>query len=154
MNRADISFWLSIIGTTVAVALAIIKGYEFFQGVRPRIKASVTLTGSEEVGNTVVLLNKSSIPANLAYFDLAWIERKFLFGWPVPFTRRVVMTDSPIDPPDGYYVTIPPHDTHTLSFTEENHFGWGGDLKTDIFLRLWLIGRRSPIWVWLTGPHR
>jgi hypothetical protein len=145
---------LSIVGTTVAVALAIIKSYEFFQGLRPRIKASVTLTSSEEIGNTIVLLNKSSTPANLSYFDLAWIERKLLFGWPIPFTWRIVLDESPIDQPDGYYVTIAPHDTHTLSFTEEDHFGWGRDLKQDIYLRLWLIGRRSPIWIWITGPRR
>jgi hypothetical protein len=60
---------------------------------------------------------------------------------------RIVLDESPIDQPDGYYVTIAPHDTHTLSFTEEDHFGWGRDLKQDIYLRLWLIGRRSPIWI-------
>jgi hypothetical protein len=152
MDRADISFWLSIVGTTVAVALAIIKVYEFFSALRPRIKASVTLTGSEEVGNTIVLLNKSSIPANLAYFDLAWVARRSLLGLPIPFTRKVVATDSPIDLPDGYYVTIPAHETHTLSFTEEDHFGWS-NLKLNIYLRLWLIGRRSPIWIWVTGPR-
>jgi hypothetical protein len=153
MDRATISFWLSIVGTTVAVVLAIIKGYEFFSDLRPRIKASVTLTGSEEIGNTIVLLNKSSIPANTSYFDLAWVERRSLFGWPIPFTRRVIADSSPIDPPDGYHVTIAPHDTHVLSFTEENHFDWGGDLKQDIYLRLWLIGHRWPIWIWIIGPR-
>jgi hypothetical protein len=128
MDRADVSFWLSIVGTAVAVVLAIIKAYEFFAGLRPRIKASVTLTGSEEVGNTIVLLNKSSVPANLAYFDLVWVKRRSLFGLPIPFTTKVVTEDSPIDPPDGYYVTIPSHETHILSFTEENHFDWGSDL--------------------------
>jgi hypothetical protein len=145
MDRTDVSFWLSIIGTTVAVALAIIRGYEFFSGLRPRIKTSVTLTGSEEVGHTVVLLNKSNIPVSTAYFDLVWTARRSLFGVPIPFTRRVDMLSSPIEPPDGYYVTIGAHDTHTLGFAGEDHFEW--DDKRDIYLRLWLIGRSSPIWL-------
>jgi hypothetical protein len=145
MDQAAISFWLSIVGTTVAVVLAIIRGYEFFSGLRPRIKTSVTLTGSEEVGNTVVLLNKSSTPVSMAYFDLAWTERRSLLGCPVPFTRRVVNNSSPIEPPDGYYVTIGAHDTHSLSFTGEDHFDWDGE--HDVYLRLWLVGRSSPIWL-------
>jgi hypothetical protein len=80
------------------------------------------------------------------------IVRKRLLGWRIPFTTKVVNTDSPIYFPDGYYVTIPAHNTHSLSFTEQNHFDWGRDLKEDIYLRLWLIGRSSPIWIWVTGP--
>jgi hypothetical protein len=153
VDRVDVSFWLSIVAT-VAVVLAIIKGYEFFSGLRPRIKASVTLTGSEEIGNTIVLLNKSSISANTSYFDLVWVEPRTSFGWPIPFTRRIVAESSPIDPPDGYYVTIAPHETHALSFTGDDHFGWGRELKYGIYLRLWLIGRRSPIWIWITGSQK
>jgi hypothetical protein len=147
MDRADVSFWLSIVGTTVAVILAIIKGYEFFSGLWPRITAEPRLTSSEEVGNTIVLLNKSSIPANISFFDLAWVERQTLFGWTIPFTWKVVSKESPIEPSIGYDAMIPPHATHSLSFTEQDHFDWGANLKQDIYLRLWLIGRNSPIWL-------
>ena len=154
MDRADVSFWLSIIGTSTAFVLALIKCYEFYTGRRPSIKATVRLTSSEEVGNTIVLLNKSSIPATIAYFDLAWVERRSLLGCPVPFTWKVVSDESPIEPEYGYDQTIPPHATHHLSFTEGDHFYWGVQLKQDIYLRLWLLGRNSPIWFWITGPNK
>jgi hypothetical protein len=95
MDRADISFWLSIIGTSTAFALALIKGYELFSADRIRLSVTVMLTGSEDVGNTIVILNRSSIPANIRYFDLAWVERRCLLGLPVPFTRKVTKDDSP-----------------------------------------------------------
>jgi hypothetical protein len=147
MDRADISFWLSILGAATGVPLAIMKGIEFYQARRISFAAAVRLTGSAEMGNTVILLNKSSLPATIAYFDLAWIEPRSLFGWPLPFTWKVVSDQSPIEPSDGYDETVPPHGTHHLSFTYEHHFDWETGPKQHIYLRLWLIGRRSPLWI-------
>ena len=42
----------------------------------------------EEQGNTVTLINKSSIPAHISYFDLAWVEKRTLFGLKIPFNGR------------------------------------------------------------------
>jgi hypothetical protein len=39
-------------------------------------------------------------------------------------------------------------------FREENHFDWGVSLKQDIYLKLWLVGRASPVWLWITGPEK
>jgi hypothetical protein len=154
MDQATVTFWLSIWGAVTATILAIMKGIEFYRAQRFSFSATVRLTGSEEVGNTIVLLNKSSIPATISYFDLAWIERRSLFGWPIPFTRKALADRSPIEPPFGYDETIAPHGTHHLSFTEDEHFDWGWKLKQDIYLRVWLIGRNSPIWIWITGPQK
>jgi hypothetical protein len=101
-----------------------------------------------------VLLNTSTIPATISYFDLAWVKRRTLFACPIPFTSEVVKDDSPVPPEFGYDETIPPHGTHHLNFTEDYHFDWGGDLKENIYLRLWLVGRRSPIWLLVAGPKR
>jgi hypothetical protein len=154
MDRADVAFWLSIVATGTSFALALLRSYEFYTERRISFDVDVRLTGSEDIGNTIVLLNKSSIPATISYFDLAWIERRTLFGWPIPFTRKVVLDHSPIEPPDGYDQTIPPHAVHTFLFREENHFDWGWKLKQDIYLRLWLMGRNSSVWIWITGPQK
>jgi hypothetical protein len=154
MDRAAISFFLSILGAATGIPLAIMKAIEFYQTQRISFAADVRLTSSEEIGNTVILLNKSNLPATIAYFDLAWIEPRSLFGWSVPFTRKVVSEQSPLDPPYEYYQTVPPHGTHHLSFTDENHFDWGAGLKQDIYLRLWLMGRSSPIWILVTKADK
>jgi hypothetical protein len=154
MDRADVSFWLSIAGFATSAVLAAIKGYEFYSARRVVFTADARLTSSEDIGNTIVLLNKSSIPATISYFELAWTEQRLVFGWKIPFTRRVLETDSPLEPPDGYDETVPPHMTHSLWFGEESHFDWGPDLKQDIYLKLWLVGRTSPIWLWITGPGK
>jgi hypothetical protein len=145
MDQSTVAFWLSII-------LAALKVYEFYSDHRRKIEANVRLTGSEEIGNTIVLLNKSKNPVTISYFDLIWVERRSLFGIPIPFTHKIVQEDSPIDPPDGYDEQIPSHGVHHLVFTEGDHFDWGGGLKQTIYLRLWLHGRKKPLWLYVTGP--
>jgi hypothetical protein len=155
MNREDITFCLSIVGSVTAIVLAIIKVFEFWTQRRQKFGLDVGLTGSEDLGNTLVLLNRSNVPLAISYFDLAWVERRCLLGCRrcrIPFTRRVIRDDSPCDPASGYYATVQPHATHRLSFTGQYHFHSGVRLPHDIYLRLWIVGRRSPIWMWVTGP--
>jgi hypothetical protein len=146
MDRADVAFWISIVGATVAVGLAMIKVYEFVSGILVRITAEPWLTSSEDIGNTIVLLNKSSVPVCISYFDLVWIQPRSLFGWNIPFTWKVVSEDSPIEASIGYHQSIPAHGTHSLDFSDQDHFDWGDHLKQDIYLRLSLTGRHSPLW--------
>jgi hypothetical protein len=152
MDRNDIAFALSIAGFVTSSVLAIIKGFEFYSARRANFTADVRLTSSEQIGNTVVLLNKSGVAATISYYELVWTERRRVLGWPIPFFRKVVRTDSPIDPPDGYDETVAPQAIHRLWFGEEYHFDWGYDLAHDVYLKIWLVGRRRPIWLWVTGP--
>jgi hypothetical protein len=145
MDKTDLALGISI-------ALALLRTYEFYSDRRRKIETNVRLTGSEDIGNTIVLLNKSKTPVTISCFDLIWVKRRKLFGIPIPFTRRIVNEDSPVDPPDGYDQTIPPHDVHHLVFREGDHFEWGIKLKETIYLRLWLHGRRRPLWLHVTGP--
>lgn len=154
MDRADVSFWLSIAGFATSTVLAIIKGVEFYGTRRITFSADVRLTSSEDIGNTIVLLNKSDIPATISYFELVWTGPRTILGLRFPFTRKVIDVDSPLDPPDGYDVTVPPHETHQLWFREDNHFEWGISLKQNIYLKLWIVGHSSPIWLWITGPGK
>jgi len=154
MSGGDISVWLGIAAFAISLVLAILKGIEFYGSRRASFTASVRLTGSEEIGNTIVLLNKSNIPATISYFDLVWVKRRSLFGCPVPFTREISYQESLIDPSDSYDETVPPHGVHALVFADESHFAWGYHIRQNIYLRLWLIGRRQPIWIWVTGPSK
>jgi hypothetical protein len=154
MDRADISFWLSIAGFATSIVLAIIKGVEFYSSRKISFTADTRFTGSYQIGNTIVLLNKSNFPATISYFELAWTDRRSFAGLSVPFTRKVIQTDSPVDPVDGCEMTVAPHGVRSLLFNEENHFDWGHGVKQDIYLKLWLVGRGSPIWLWITGPSR
>jgi hypothetical protein len=145
MDQSTVAFWLS-------VGLAALKAYEVYSDRRRKIEANVRLTSSEEIGNTIVLLNKSKNPVTISYFDLVWTERRRVLGIPIPFTHKIVAEESPVDPPDGYDEQIPSHGVHHLVFTEQNHFDWGTSLKQAIYLRLWLHGRKQPLWLYVTGP--
>jgi hypothetical protein len=151
MDEKTATFWLSIWGAALATVLAIMKGFEFYKSQRLSFKSTAQLTSSDEIGNTIIILNNSGIAATIHYFDLVWTDRLSLFGWRVPFTRKVVDDSSPLDG-DSYSVTLPPHSTLPLLFSEGDHFKWGAGLKHNIYLRIWVIGRRAPVWLWVTGP--
>jgi hypothetical protein len=154
MDRSDISFWLSIAGFATSTILAIIKGVEFYNSRRVSISVDSSFTSDEGRGNTLTLLNRSGIPITISYYELVWVERRKWCGIPVPFTSKIAYSESPVDPVDGCQIVMPPHATHSLSFTGEYHFNWGGDLEQAIYLKIWRVGgsRRSPIWLWITGP--
>jgi hypothetical protein len=146
MDRGDITFWLSIAGFATSSVLAVLKGVEFFGSRRVAFTADVRLTSSEDVGNTITLLNKSNVPATISYFELVWVEPRKIFGVPIPFTQKITDTRSPVEPSYGYDESVAPHATHTLSFTGEDHYEWG-DGAPLIYLKMWLVGRKSPIWL-------
>ena len=68
MDQATVTLWLSIVGTSVAIVLAGIRGYEFFRDRRPKLSVVVRLTSCEEEGNDLTLLNSSKVPANFYYY--------------------------------------------------------------------------------------
>ena len=142
----------STIALLLSGALTFLRVYEFYSDRRNKIEANTRLTGSEDIGNTIVLLNKSKNPVTISYFDLVWVQRRELFGIHIPFTRKVISEMSPLDPPFGYDEQIPSHGVHHLEFAGDYHFGWGVDLKEAIYLRLWLHGRKKVLWLHVTGP--
>ena len=155
MDKQDVTFWLSIASFAISGVLASIKLVEFFSANRVHIKADVALTSLSELGSTVTLLNDSEIPITISYFELAWTNKRKLFGLiSIPGTRKVDFTDSPIDPPDGYSALIAPHETHSLPFTGDHHFDWGMELAHNIYLKVWIVGHDDPFWLWVTGRKK
>jgi hypothetical protein len=152
MDRSDLSFRLSILGFATSTILAIIKGVEFYGARRVSIAVDSCFTGDEGIGNTLTLLNRSSTPITISYYELAWVERRRVVGIPIPFTRKIVYSETPLDPVDGCAIALSSHAIHSLGFTDEYHFDWGINLKQAIYLKIWRVGGRSPIWLWVTGP--
>jgi hypothetical protein len=70
MNRADVSFWLSIASFATSFVLAVIKWYEIYISGRAKFTAEARLTGAYEIGNIIILLNESNVSATL--HTLSW----------------------------------------------------------------------------------
>jgi hypothetical protein len=150
MDQATVTLSLSIVGTSVALVLAAIRVCEFFRDRRPKLSVVARLTSCEVEGNDMIVLNNSKVPANIYYFDLVWAKQGFL-GKNVGLGRRFLNEQDPLggDPCD---ITVPPHQQYSLNFSEQNHFGWRSE--DDLYLRLSLVGRRSPLWLWVSGPRK
>jgi hypothetical protein len=140
--------WIAIAGFVLAVALAVLRLFEYFRDRRPRLRIVVNLTSSAEIGNDIVLLNASKVPAGIWAMDLVWVKAGF-FGKRHSLFRKVINNE--YSPDDYCNITVGAHSQHTLSFSEQNHFAWGDHASGDLYLRLWLIGSLRPKWFFVTG---
>jgi hypothetical protein len=129
----------------------VLRIFDLARGWRLGLSIKAMLRGAPEIGNDIVVLNASDKPVNIYYLDLAWVERRWP-GWQIPGFRRFAYSVSP-DEDNFCNITVPAHGQQTLSFSGEDHFDWGADLKQDIYLRLWIVGRKRPVWFWVTGPN-
>jgi hypothetical protein len=132
----------AILALFISAVLALLRIYEFIVDRRPKLTAITSLATLPEIGNTITLLNASKIPANIWYFELVWTEAGRLQKYFKLF-RKVVSEDSPLDH-EGCNITVPPHSQYSLEFCEADHFTWGPKLKHDIYLKVWMVGRRLP----------
>ena len=142
---------IALVALVISVLLAVVRIYEFARSRWWRgLSVKSALTSLPEIGNDVIILNASATPANIYYFDLVWVPRSL--GFRMRIFRKIVRDESPLEA-DYCNITVSPHGQATLPFSEADHFAWGVRLKEDIYLRLWLVGRRKPVWFWITGPE-
>lgn len=142
---------LTTIGSLVAFGLAGLRLYEFVRDRRPRISAHTILRSLPDMGNTITLLNSGKVPAGIYNFTLVWVEPHWT-NWLGSRFRRVNNEESMIGFDQTCDITVDPYSQYSLEFSENDHFDWGGDLESDIYLKLWVVGRRKPLWLWITGP--
>lgn len=142
---------ISLGGAITAFTLAGLRIYEFFRDRRPKLDTSVTLTSHPSFGNTVTLLNSSKVPAGIYRYTLAWVHPHPLHRYSSMF-RKVAHEESPLGPHDNCNITVPAHSQYSIQFTDQDHFDWGVKLKHHIYLKLWVVGKRKPLWFRLASP--
>jgi hypothetical protein len=146
---AEPSVWVSVYAALLATILGVLRAVELFLDRRPKIIALVALTSLPDIGNTITLVNKSKTPANIYYYELVWVTPGYLQRY-IPVLRRVGSTESPLTH-EHADITIGAHSRYDLSFDDDYHFEWGVHLKNDIYLKIWIAGRRSPVWFLAAG---
>ena len=114
--------------------LALVKLYELWRD-RFRVDISYNFTGSESVGNEILIRNLSGRPIILAHWELLHCAGR----WP---SRRFERFES-AEFDDGDR-RIEPHTTHVLRFADENYFSWSHTALNgrSIYIRLHVAGRR------------
>ncbi|UFS77058.1 hypothetical protein LPB73_06660 [Tardiphaga sp. 37S4] len=141
---------IATLGSYVALVLAGLKVLEFFRDRKPKLSIETLLRGSVEMGNDILLFNSSKIPARVYYYELIWMKPKRVTRW-LGLRREQIgyqfsLEDSTADiSVDGYSLA-------TLNFSDEDHFDWGDDAENDLYLKLSIVGRKRPLWFWITGP--
>jgi hypothetical protein len=131
---ASLTTILAVWGALLSTVLAGVKLWEVWQA-RFRVEVVASLTGSEEIGNTVSIRNLAGKPAILGYWEILRISGRW------PFWKEKCL----VSPDEGARDTsIAPHSTLSLPFIEGDHFAWGpAALQGDrIFMRLHFAGRR------------
>jgi hypothetical protein len=72
---------LNTAGSLVAFGLAILKVLEFFRDRKPKLSIEALLRGHEELGNDLLLINSSKVPACVYYYELVWVKPRRLTRW-------------------------------------------------------------------------
>ena len=146
------AFVVSAVSLFISGSLAVLRYNEYRLSRAPRLSLTTLLTGDEGLGNEITLLNASSVPASIYSYDLVW-ARRGPFGKNCSVGRRYVDTGFSLRA-DSVHITVPPHSQETIHFRGQDHFPWGGSITHDLYIRLWMVGRRKPLWLWVTEPYK
>jgi len=147
--------WLSLYGAILATGLAVFRVWELYRDRRPNLRLVAGLTSDPHEGHSLTLLNASKIPAGIWCYDLVWTKAGPLRRR-LPIGIRVEHEESPLGH-DTCNIKVEAHGQYSLEFRGLDYFPWDGrhgQTRWHVYLRLWLVGRRRPIWLWVTGPNR
>ncbi|MEK7811980.1 MAG: hypothetical protein AAB278_09240 [Pseudomonadota bacterium] len=129
-GSALIAWW----GAGLSTLLAIIKIFELW---RDRFRAEVihNFTGSESIGNEVLIRNLSNRPVILTHWELHYCSGH----WPKNSFETLATADF-----DSGDIRIEPYSTHTLHFADANYFSWNNKSLNGrrIFILLYIAGRK------------
>lgn len=126
---------LALWGAALSTALAIREILK----ARMKLEVGFTFTGDVEgLGNRIFLRNLSEKPVVITWWQLQWCKKKW-FRWG--------MFDG--IQPDEYFtdIVIPPHSSHTFTFSGETYFNSSRKLYEGgaIVLYLLVSGRNQPV---------
>lgn len=137
----DLKDGIGVWGAFLATALAGVKLWEVFSD-KPRLSADYSFSTDPQRANSIVLLNTAKTPALVNYWELTWATR--LWRW-TRFERFEEM------PEDGRCdLTVPAHGRATITFEGQRWFATRDEIdghRVKLFLKLYLAGRRWPVWV-------
>ena len=143
---------LNTFGSLVAFGLAVLKVLEFFRDRKPKLKLEAMLRNHVELGNDLLLINSSKVPACVYYYELIWLKPRRITRWFGLYRKEVgyefTLEDNLAD------LKIDGYSTATLNFSGIDHFVWGRGAADDLYLKISMVGRKKPLWFWVTGPSK
>lgn len=146
MQPDVLSMALAIWGAVLSTSLAAIKAWEVWRQ-RIRLTTSYSFTSNPDQGNDIIIENPSSTPVMISYWELLWVRRNC-------FRTKINYGEFP---DEGYCnITVGPHSRYVLSFREQHHFIQGRPTEREgkLYLKLYIVGRRRPIWLSVYNPDK
>jgi hypothetical protein len=138
VTEEKIKFLLLLWGAGLSTILGLIKLWETFWRDRVKLSTTYSFTGAQGVADEITVVNRSDQPVQVSHWSLAW-ESKLLH-------RSKTLEDLTPYEGGGRFV-IDSKAEHTLYFSEGDKFDWGWKAAEgrEMYLRLFLFGRRRPI---------
>jgi hypothetical protein len=129
---------LTQIGAITGFIAFVLKVWEFYRDRRPALTVQKWLTSDPDRGNTLLILNSSKVLATIYSYSLEGVPRTFGSRvWP-----RFKGHNIEFHLEDRHAnIIVPAYGQYALEFREQDHFDWSMRRKTDLYLRLWIVGR-------------
>jgi hypothetical protein len=121
-------------GAILSTALGVIRVIEYLS-TRAKLELSPILRSDEELGHDILIKNNSTVPVTIHYMDVVRANKAYDES---SMLHLVHFDDNHI------LFKIEPRGAHSVTFSENEYFP---TKKGPIFLRLWIVGRKKPLWL-------
>lgn len=144
MDWKAIADILTQIGAIAGFVAFLFKAWEFYRDRRPALSISKYLTSDPERGSTILVMNSSKVPATIHNYQLQGVPKTWLSRWWPRFGKSWEHVEFDLEEQHAD-IDVPAYGHKALSFDGPDHFDWGTRRTTDLYLRLWIVGRRRPL---------
>jgi hypothetical protein len=144
MEQTAIEIWLTRIGAGAGLIAIMFRAYEFYRDRRPNLSVHTWDTSDPERGNTILILNASKVPTNIYSYSLETAPRTLLSRrWP-RFTRKWDTIEFHLE--DRYVdIDVPAYSQVAIPFAGQDHYDTSVRRMSDLYLRIWIVGRSRPL---------
>lgn len=121
----------------LSTALGLLKVWELFFKDRVKADTTYTLSGARGGRHEIIVANLSSLPIQVAYWELAWEPR-----WSAFWLSRTELAHN-----EALRFKISGHDKYHLVFAQEYQFRWDTKVASGkrLVLTLKLFGRKRKL---------
>jgi len=142
------AFWFSLISLVISAATAGIGVFKFLSEFHHHLSTQMMWRVNHDgQDHELLIMNGGSGTVGVYYYSLDWMQPSPLGKW-CPIGRKELRNELGSEDEFADFA-IPANGKHVWHFDDEHAIGRRPSDKAVLCLRLWLVGRNRPVWLWI-----